>query len=61
MKAIKATEGSISTLDKVFSKGVAIEVTKEELKYLQDTFGDVFTFEFDVEPKVKEDSKPKAK
>lgn len=61
MKATKTTEGSISTLDKVFNKGVAIEVTKEELTYLQDTFSESFTFEFDEVIEVKEATKPKGK
>lgn len=60
MKAIKTTEGTLSSLDKSFVKGVPVEVTKDEAKYLKDTFGTVFIFEGEAEvaPEIKEE-KPK--
>lgn len=60
MKATKTTDGTLSSLDKSFTKGVPVEVTKDEAKYLKDTFGTVFIFEGEVEvaPEIKEE-KPK--
>lgn len=60
MKATKTTDGTLSSLDKSFAKGVSVEVTKDEAKYLKDTFGPVFIFEGEVEvaPEIKEE-KPK--
>ena len=60
MKATKTTDGTLSSLDKSFVKGVPVEVTKDEAKYLKDTFGTVFIFEGEVEvaPEIKEE-KPK--
>jgi hypothetical protein len=60
LKAIKTTDGALNSLDKSFITGVPVEVTKDEAKYLKDTFGTVFIFEGDVEvaPEIKEE-KPK--
>lgn len=60
MKATKTTDGTLSSLDKSFAKDVPVEVTKDEAKYLKDTFGTVFIFEGEVEvaPEIKEE-KPK--
>jgi len=68
MKAIKITEGSLSTLDKTFEFDKAIEVTDKEVKYLKDTFDGIFKFEGTstkpleiVKEPIKEDAKEEVK
>lgn len=51
MKAIKKTEGTLSTLEKIFNYQQEVEVTDVEFKYLQKTFGDIFEFSGVVEEK----------
>lgn len=62
MKATKKTEGTLSTLEKIFNYQQEVEVTDVEFKYLQKTFGDIFDFSGKTEePKDKPKEEPKAK
>jgi len=57
MKAIKLTEGTMATLDKIFDFDTPVDVTKDEANYLKKVFGDAFKFDgVEEKPEVSVDT-----